>query len=158
MGHPDGQLCDQNFEIFAENISCLRAASGRWGIVVWTVARPLQVISLLRHRASEPWGWPSGRLIFYTQFPYLLYARPNHGKPASGRLSLNCELALRSSSSGRYDTSSGRLGPMNRWASRRDDTSAGRLARNRNLWLANNAESSEALLNSGIPIKKHLYI
>jgi hypothetical protein len=28
-GRPDGQLCDQNYEIFAENLSYLRAASGR---------------------------------------------------------------------------------------------------------------------------------
>jgi hypothetical protein len=26
---PDGQLCDRIFEIFAENLSCLRAASER---------------------------------------------------------------------------------------------------------------------------------
>jgi hypothetical protein len=231
MGRPDGQLCDQNFEIFAENLSCLRAASGRWGTVVRTVARLLQIISLLRLRTSGPWGWPSGRLIFYTQFLYLLYARPDHGRSTSGWLSLNCKLALRSSasrrestSSGRlqqsshicfwkenlnldqtlrvvrtsrwvvrtdtswnrsfsiqrrirtenhivrtddtlvwrtsrrYDTSSGQLGTMNRWAFGRDDTSSRRLAGNRNLWRANSAESFEALLNSGIPIKKHLYI
>jgi hypothetical protein len=53
----------------------------------------------------------------------------------------------------RYDTSSGRLGTMNRRASGRDDTSSERLAGNRNLWLANSAESSEALLNSRIPVK-----
>jgi hypothetical protein len=75
---PDGQLCDQNFEIFAENLSCLRAASGRWGTVIRTVARPLQVISLLRLRASGPGGWPSEWLIFYTQFPYMLNAGPDH--------------------------------------------------------------------------------
>jgi hypothetical protein len=28
-GRPDGQLCNQNSEIFAENLSCLRAASGQ---------------------------------------------------------------------------------------------------------------------------------
>jgi len=38
---------------------------------------------------------------------------------------------------------------VDRWASRRDDTSSGRLT-----WLA---ESSETLLNSGIPVKQHLY-
>jgi hypothetical protein len=109
MGRPDGQLCDKNFEIFAENLSCLRAASKWWVIVVQTVTRLLQVISLLSLCAFGPWGWPSERLIFYMQFPYLLYARPDHGRPASGRLSLNCELALRSSASGRESTSSGRL-------------------------------------------------
>jgi hypothetical protein len=96
MGHPDKQLCDQNSEIFAENLSCLRVASRRWGTVVQTVTRPMQVISLLRLHASGPWGWPSERLTFYTQFPYLLYARPENGRLASGRLSLNCKLALRS--------------------------------------------------------------
>jgi hypothetical protein len=231
MGCPDGKLYDQNSEIFAENLSCLRAASGRWVTVVRMVARPLQVISLLRLRASRPWGWPSGWLMFYTQFPYLFYGCSDHGRLASERLSLNCELALRSSAFGwestsfgrlqqsshiffwkenlkldwtlsvvrtgcwvvwtdaswnksfsiqrsvwtenhivrtddslvwrtsrRYDTSSGRLGTMNRSAFGRDDTSSGRLARNRNLWLANSAESSEALLNRGILFKKHLYI
>jgi hypothetical protein len=28
-GGPAGQLCNQNFDIFAENLSCLRATSGR---------------------------------------------------------------------------------------------------------------------------------
>jgi hypothetical protein len=49
-------------------------------------------------------------------------------------------------------------GSMDRWASGRDDTSSRRLARNRLFCLANSAESSETLLNSGIPIKKHIYI
>jgi hypothetical protein len=49
-------------------------------------------------------------------------------------------------------------GTMDKWASGRDGTSSGRLAGNRNLWLANSAESSEILLNSGIPVEKHLYI
>jgi hypothetical protein len=42
----DGQLCEQNSEIFAENLSYLRATSGRGGTVIRTVARPLQVISI----------------------------------------------------------------------------------------------------------------
>jgi hypothetical protein len=109
MGRPDGQLCDQNFKIFTENLSCLRAASGRWGSVLRMVKHSLQVISLLRLRASGPWGWPSGWLIFYTQFPYLLNARPDHDRLTSRGLSLNCELALRSSASGQESTSSGRL-------------------------------------------------
>jgi hypothetical protein len=109
MGRPDRQLCDQNSKIFAENLSCLRAASGRWGIVVWTVACLLQVISLLRLRASRPWGWPSGRLIIYTQFPYLMNARPDPGRLTSKRLSLNYELALRSSTPRRESTSSEQL-------------------------------------------------
>jgi hypothetical protein len=29
LGLLDGQLSDQNFDIFAENLSCLRAAFGR---------------------------------------------------------------------------------------------------------------------------------
>jgi hypothetical protein len=52
----------------------------------------------------------------------------------------------------RYGTSSGR---MDKWAFGRDDTSSGRLAGNRLFWLA---ESSETLMNSGIPVKQHLYI
>jgi hypothetical protein len=60
------KLGAQNSWIFAENLSCLRAASGRWGTVIRTVVRPLQVISLLRLRASRPWdgrpdGWSSSR-------------------------------------------------------------------------------------------------
>lgn len=60
--------------------------------------------------------------------------------------------------SGQYDTSSGQLELVNRWASGRDDTSSGQLAGNQVFWLANSAESSETLLNSKIPVKKHLYI
>jgi hypothetical protein len=48
----------------------------------------------IRLRTSEPGGWPSRRLIFYTQFPYLLYTRPDHGRLASGRLNLNCDTCL----------------------------------------------------------------
>jgi hypothetical protein len=61
---------------------------------VRTVARPLQVISLLRLRASGTGGWSSGRLIFYMQFPYLLSARSDHGRLTFGRLSLNCDFYL----------------------------------------------------------------
>jgi hypothetical protein len=47
IGHrPDEQLCDQNSENFVENLSCLRAASGRCCPIARTVARPLQVISI----------------------------------------------------------------------------------------------------------------
>jgi hypothetical protein len=44
---------------------------------------------------------------------------------------------------------------LDSWASGRYDTSSGRLAGNRIFWLANCAESSRTLLNSGIPDKKH---
>jgi hypothetical protein len=44
---------------------------------------------------------------------------------------------------------------VDRWASRRDDTSSRRLARNRLFWLA---ESFKTLLNSGVLVKQHLYI
>jgi hypothetical protein len=109
ISRPDGQLCDRNFENFAENLSYLRASSGRCCLVVRTVVRPLQVISLERLNASGLGGWPSGQVICYMQFPYLSYACPDHGRLASGRLNLNCELALRSSASGRESTSSGWL-------------------------------------------------
>jgi hypothetical protein len=46
---------------------------------------------------------------------------------------------------------------LDSWAFRRYDTSSGRLAWKRIFWLANCVESSETLLNSGIPDKKHLY-
>jgi hypothetical protein len=46
-------------------------------------------------------------------------------------------------------------GTVDRWASGRDDTSSGQLAGNRLFWLP---ESSETLLNSGNPVKQHLYI
>jgi len=44
-------------------------------------------------------------------------------------------------------------GTMDKWASGRDVTWSRRLAGNRNLWLVNSAESSEALLNREIPVK-----
>jgi hypothetical protein len=130
---PDGQLCNRISEIFAENLSCLRVASGQWGTVVRTVACPLQVISIKAIRAFGPRGWPSRRLIFNTQFPYQMSARPDHERQASGRLKLNTQfpyllnvhpdqadwstdgciwiaiLALWMSASGRESTSSGRL-------------------------------------------------
>jgi hypothetical protein len=43
------------------------------------------------------------------------------------------------------------------WASGLYDTLSGRLVGNWIFWLANYAESSGTLLNSGIPDKKHLY-
>lgn len=46
---------------------------------------------------------------------------------------------------------------LDRWESGQYDTSSGRLAGNRIFWLANCAESSRTLLNSGIHDKKHLY-
>jgi len=60
----------------------------KWG---WTSAASNFHIRLC---ASGPWGWTPGRLIFYTQFPYLLSARPDDGRLASGRLSLNCDSCL----------------------------------------------------------------
>jgi hypothetical protein len=170
-------------------------------------------------------------VICCTQFPYLSYARPDHGRQAFGRLSLNCELTLRSSASGWESTSSERLqqsfhiwfwkenmklgrtlrvfwtgcwnvwtdagwsnsklfdtkeGPdgnprhpdewffslmsvqtvwhvvrkaeaLDSWASGRYETSSGRLTGNQIFWLVIYVESSWSTLNSGIPIKKHLY-
>jgi hypothetical protein len=84
MGRPKKQLCDQNSEIFAKNLSCLRAASGRRGNVI-------RIVFLTKASRVQTREWPSRRLIFYTQFPYLLSARPDQGRLASGRLNLNCD-------------------------------------------------------------------
>jgi hypothetical protein len=43
------------------------------------------------------------------QFPYILYVRPDHGRLTSRRFDLNCELALRISTSGWESMSSRRL-------------------------------------------------
>jgi hypothetical protein len=102
MGRPDEQLCNQNSEIFDEKSFLFESR-------VRTVARALQVTSLLRLCASEPWKMAVRQLIFYMQFPYLLNAGPDHGRLTSGRLRLNYELALRSSAFGWESTSSGRL-------------------------------------------------
>jgi hypothetical protein len=50
------------------------------------------------------------------------------------------------------------VGTMDRWASRRDDTSSERLAGNRFFLTFKQCRISGTLLNSGIPVKKHLYI
>jgi hypothetical protein len=58
----------------------------------------------------------------------------------------------------RYDTSSGR---MEQWTDDCPDEMTRRLdgwQGTENFWLVNSSESSETLLNSGIPVKKHLYI
>lgn len=44
------------------------------------------------------------------------------------------------------------------WVSGRGDTSSRRLAVNQFLWFANSAKSFETLLNSGIPVEKHICI
>jgi hypothetical protein len=77
-GFPDGQLYDRFPKNFSEILSCFLAMSGQWCSVVRTVALPLQAISLCTLHVSEPWEWSSGRLIWYTEFPYLMYARPDY--------------------------------------------------------------------------------
>jgi hypothetical protein len=53
-------------KISLRNLSCLRAASGRWDTVVRTVARPLLVISIKGFVCPNHGGWASGRLNFNT--------------------------------------------------------------------------------------------
>jgi len=108
-GCPNGQLCDQLSENFAEILSCFWAASGRWCPVVQTVARSLQVISIESLRSSGLGGWSSGRLIWCTQFPYLMYALPDHADWHPDVWIWIAILALWISASGRESTSSGRL-------------------------------------------------
>jgi len=182
-------------------------------------------------RASGPGEWSSGWLIWCTQFPYLMHARPDHEDRRLDVWIWIEILALWLSVSGRESTSSGRLqqsshicvwkeilkldrtlrvvrtsclivltygswsssklldteegldgnpcrpdgwyvslmciqtvchvvqtvDTLDSWASGRYDTSSRPLAGNQIFWLANCAESSRTLLNSGIPDKKHLY-
>jgi hypothetical protein len=87
MGRPDGQLCDQNYEIFAKNLSCLRATSGR-----------------VRH--CHPDGRTSTASNFLTKASRvrtrgmavrtvdLLHAISISVERASGRLNLNCDSCL----------------------------------------------------------------
>jgi hypothetical protein len=84
MSRPDGQLYNRIFEIFAENLSCLRAVSGRSHVrCKWF---PYKAFT-----RPDQGGWPSGRLIFNTQFPYKMSARPDHDRQVSGRLKLNAQ-------------------------------------------------------------------
>jgi hypothetical protein len=79
-------------KIFVENLSCIRTSSRRDGLIVWTDARPLQVISITGFARPDQGAGASGRLNFSTQFPYLMRVRPDHKGETSGRLKSNRQL------------------------------------------------------------------
>jgi hypothetical protein len=70
------------------------------------VVLSLQVIFIPRLRPSGSREWSSGRLIWFTQFPYLMLARPDHVDWRPDVWILNGILALWMSASGRESTSS----------------------------------------------------
>jgi hypothetical protein len=80
------------FEIFGRNLSCIRTSSGRDGSIVWTDARPLQVISITGFAHSDHGTGASEWLNFNTQFPYLMRVSPDHEGETSGRLRSNRQL------------------------------------------------------------------
>jgi hypothetical protein len=57
----------------------------------------------------------------------------------------------------RNGTSSGQLELVDRWASERDGTSSERLSGNRFFLICKQCRNSGTLLNSGIPVKKHVF-
>jgi hypothetical protein len=91
---PSGQTTvRQDFPKFSRrNLSCIRTSSGWDGSIVWTNARPLQVISITGFTRPDQEAGASGRLNFSTQFPYLMRVRPDHKGETSGRLKLNRQL------------------------------------------------------------------
>jgi hypothetical protein len=74
------------------NLSCIRTSSGRDGSIVWTNARPLQVISITGFARPDHGAGVSGRLKLNTQFPYLMRVSPDHEVETSGRLKSNWQL------------------------------------------------------------------
>jgi hypothetical protein len=91
-GHgPSGQTTvRQDFlKISRRNLSCIRTSSGRDGLIVQTVARPLQVISITGFARPDHGGGASGRLNFNTQFQYQMCVHPDHEGQTSGRLKSN---------------------------------------------------------------------
>jgi hypothetical protein len=169
----------QDFPKFSRrNLSCIRTSFRRDGSIVWTDARPLQVISITGFARPDQGAGASGWLNFSTQFPYLMRVRPDHKGETSGRLNFSTQFSylmrVRLDHNGetserlksnrqlpytmhqRPDHScpmSGRFilncdsclteirvrtvynivrtdGAVDRWASRRDDTSSGRLTGN----------------------------
>jgi hypothetical protein len=88
---PSGQTTvPQDFPKFSRrNLSCIRTSSGRDGLIVWTDARPLQVISITGFAHPDNVAGASERLNFNRQFPYLMHVRPDHEGETSGRLKLN---------------------------------------------------------------------
>jgi hypothetical protein len=91
---PSGRTTvQQDFPRFLQrNLSCIRTLSGRDSSIVWTDARPLQVISITGFARPDHGAGESGRLNFNTQFPYLMRVRPDHEREMSGRLKSNRQL------------------------------------------------------------------
>jgi hypothetical protein len=73
------------FEIFAEK-------SFLYKNIVWTDARPLQVISITGFARPDQGAGASRRPNFITQFPYLMRVRSDHKRETSGRLKSNRQL------------------------------------------------------------------
>jgi hypothetical protein len=104
------------------------------------------------HQSSLIWTWKENlKLIDH-------WTSSGRAAETSGRMQVGTEASRYSEGSGRKYTSSGRMmldlsgiltewhvvqtdGTVDTWASRRDDTSSGRLTRNRFFWLVTSAES-----------------
>jgi hypothetical protein len=83
----------QDFPKFLRrNLSCIRTSSRRDGSIVWTDARPLQVISITGFARPDHGAGEFERLNFNTQFPYLMRVRLDHERETSGRLKSNRQL------------------------------------------------------------------
>jgi hypothetical protein len=99
-GRPDGEprpsgrtTVRHDFLKFSRrNLSCIRTSSRRDGSIVWTGARPLQVISITGFARPDHGAGASGQLNFNTQFPYLMRVRPDHEGETFGRLKSNRQL------------------------------------------------------------------
>jgi hypothetical protein len=109
MGRSDGQLCDQNFWDF-------RWKSFLFKSRIRTVRHCLPDGSTfaasnfhIRFRASRPWGMAVRTVNLQRAISIFDKCASGPCWQTSGRLSLNCELALRRSASGRESMSSGRL-------------------------------------------------
>jgi hypothetical protein len=91
---PSGQTTvRQDFMKFSRrNLFYIRTSSERDGSIVWTDARPLQVISITGFARPNQGVGESGRLNFSTQFPYLMRVRPDLKGETSGRLKSNRQL------------------------------------------------------------------
>jgi hypothetical protein len=91
---PSGRtIVRQDFLKFSRrNLSCIRTSSGRGGSIVWTDARPLQVISITSFAHPDHGAGVSGWLNFNTQFPYLIRVRSDHEGETSERFKSNRQL------------------------------------------------------------------
>jgi hypothetical protein len=91
-GHgPSGRTTVQPdfLKILLRNLSCIRTSSGQVGLIVRTVARPLQVISITGFARPDHGGGASEQLNFNRQFPYHMCVHPNHEGQMSGWLKSN---------------------------------------------------------------------